>query len=316
EFDKSLGFYDLALQVSPEYRDALLGKAICLSYLGRYEDAIRSLDRMLELGYWLLGEAHYWLAWNLHELKRDAEALRHIDEAKGRLPTNSEVFGLSGTISLETGELDRAEKDFLESLKYNAANSESLFGLGTVAGRKDRWEESGSYYEKAGRAFESAETVLKAKVEEIRGSALSGERKARLLRKRELQLDRVRTRPSRRPRNPPPTPPLSKRPRNCSGPSNNYEFSSKMCGRRGDVPEKTLSDDAGTDGKEAQSLEQYTETRFRYLSEVPLRAAPPRFCWSLLRIRPAKKRDCPHPDRYGKRRDGSLPEGLSPSPQP
>ncbi|MGA2363028.1 MAG: tetratricopeptide repeat protein [Candidatus Aminicenantales bacterium] len=192
EFDKSLEFYDLSLQVSPEYRDALLGKAICLSYLGRYEDAIPPLDRMLELGYWLLGEAHYWLAWNLHELKRDAEALRHVDEAKGRLPTNSEVFGLSGTISLEMGELDRAEKDFLESLKYNPANSESLFGLGTVAGRKNLWEESGSYYEKAGRAFESAETTLQAKVEEIKGSALSGERKARLLRKRELQLERVR----------------------------------------------------------------------------------------------------------------------------
>ncbi len=192
EFDKSLGFYDLTLQVSPEYRDALLGKAICLSYLGRYEDAISPLGRMLELGYWLLGEAHYWLAWDLHELKRDAEALRHIDEAKGRLPTNSEVFGLSGTISLETGELDRAEKDFLESLKYNTANSESLFGLGTVAGRKNRWEESGSYYEKAGRAFESAETALEAKIEEIKGSALSEERKARLVRKRELQIERVR----------------------------------------------------------------------------------------------------------------------------
>jgi len=46
-----------------------------------------------------------------------------------------------------------AEKDFLESLKYNPANSESLFGVGTVAGRKNRWEESGSYYEKAGRAL-------------------------------------------------------------------------------------------------------------------------------------------------------------------
>jgi tetratricopeptide (TPR) repeat protein len=192
EFDKSLEFYDLSLQVSPEYRDALLGKAVCLSYLGRYEDAIRPLDQMLKLGYWLLGEAHYWLAWNLHELKRDAEAFRHIDEAKGRLPTNSEVFGLSGTISLGMGELDRAEKDFLESLKYNAANSESLFGLGTVAGRKNRWEESGSYYERAGRAFESAETALMAKVEEIKASALSAERKVRLVRKRELQLERVR----------------------------------------------------------------------------------------------------------------------------
>ncbi len=192
EFDRSLEFYDGTLQVSPAYRDALLGKAICLSYLGKYEEAIPVLERILELGYWLIGEAHYWLGWNLHELKRDPEALRHIDEAKSRLPTNSEVFGLAGTLSLDLGELDRAEKDFLESLKYNAANTESLFGLGTVTGRRDRWGESGAYYEKAGQAFESAETALKTKIEDIRNSTLSEDRKGRLIRKREAQLERTR----------------------------------------------------------------------------------------------------------------------------
>jgi len=192
EFDRSLQFYDLALEFTPENREALLGKAICLSYLGKREEAIAVLNRMLELGSWLLGEAHYWLAWNLHELRRDPEALGHTDEAKGRLPTNSEVFSLSGTISLELGDLVRAEKDFLESLQYNADNTESLFGLGIVEGRKNRWEESGAYYEKAGRSSESAEASLKGKVEELRGAALSEERKARLIRKREAQIERAR----------------------------------------------------------------------------------------------------------------------------
>jgi tetratricopeptide (TPR) repeat protein len=192
EFDKSLGFYDLTLAVSPEYRDALLGKAICLSYLGRNEEAIQVLGRIIDLGYWLLGEAHYWIAWNLHALKRNAEALEHADEAKGRLPTNSEVFGLAGSIALELGENDRAEKDFLESLKYNAANTESLFGLGTIEGRRSRWTESGDYYEKAGGAYASSEAALKAKIEEIRRSSLSEARKARLIRKRESQIERAR----------------------------------------------------------------------------------------------------------------------------
>lgn len=192
EFDRSLEYYDLTLQISPAYRDALLGKAICLSYLGMYEEALPVLERILELGYWLIGEAHYWLAWNLHELKRDPEALRHIDEAKGRLPTNSEVFGLAGTLSLDLGELDRAEKDFLESLKYNEANTESLFGLGTLTGRNDRWGESGAYYEKAGRAWESTGAALQTKIEDIKNSALSVDRKGRLLRKREAQLERTR----------------------------------------------------------------------------------------------------------------------------
>jgi tetratricopeptide (TPR) repeat protein len=192
EFDKSLEFYDLTLAVSPEYRDALLGKAICLSYLGRGEEAIQVLGRIIDLGYWLLGEAHYWTAWNLHALKRNTEALEHADEAKGRLPTNSEVFGLAGSIALELGENDRAEKDFLESLKYNAANTESLFGLGTIEGRRSRWAGSGAYYEKAGAAYASSEAALRAKIEEIRSASLSEARKARLIRKRESQIERAR----------------------------------------------------------------------------------------------------------------------------
>jgi len=191
EFDRSLQFYDLTLEISPEFRDALLGKAICLSYLGRLEESMGVLDRILELGYWLLGEAHYWLAWNLHELKRNPEALRHIDEAKGRLPTNSEVFGLAGTVSLDLGELDRAETDFRESLKYNPQNVESLFGLGTVAGRKSLWLVSAGFYEKAGEACGAAAAAFRAKIEEIKASALSEERKARLVRKRQAQVDRL-----------------------------------------------------------------------------------------------------------------------------
>jgi len=191
EFERSLDFYDLTLEISPEFRDALLGKAICLSYLGRFEESMAVLGRILELGYWLLGEAHYWLARDLHELKRDAEALRHIDEAKGRLPTNSEVFGLSGTIALDLGELDRAEEDFRESLKYNPQNIESLFGSGTVAGRKSLWRESAGFYEKAAGACETSAAAFRAKIEEIKASAMSEERKTRLVRKRQAQIDRL-----------------------------------------------------------------------------------------------------------------------------
>ena len=192
EFDKGLRFYDLTLEISPEYRDALLGKAVCLTYLERHEEAMAVLNRILELGYWLIGEANYWLAWNLHDLKREAEALGHVDEAKGRLPTNSEVFELAGTIALELNEIGRAEKDFLESLKYDAANAESLFGLGTIAGRKGLWAEAAGYYEKAGRALALLEIAIKAKIDEIKTSAFSEERRARLVRKRELQIERLR----------------------------------------------------------------------------------------------------------------------------
>jgi tetratricopeptide (TPR) repeat protein len=192
EFDRSLPFYERAIELSPEYRDALLGKSICLAYLGRFDESMKTLERILELGFWLIGESHYWLAWNLHELGRDTEAIEHIDEAKKRLPTNSHVFGLAGTLALDAGDLDRAEKDYLESLVYDPANTESLFGMGTVLTKKADWTRAAGFFDKAGRAYEGEAAALEALIEDIRGSAMSPERKSRLLARRNSQLERVR----------------------------------------------------------------------------------------------------------------------------
>jgi len=192
EFATSLRFYDLALEVSPEYRDALLGKAISLAYLERHDESMAVLDRILALGFWLLGESHYWLAWNLQELGRGPEALRHIDEAKGRLPTNTHVLSLAGTIAVELGEFDRAEKDFKESLVYGPANTEALSGLGTLYARRAQWPTAAEFYERAGRAHAAEGEALAAVIEDLKASALAPERKARLVQKRAAQLERVR----------------------------------------------------------------------------------------------------------------------------
>jgi tetratricopeptide (TPR) repeat protein len=188
EFDKSLDYYDRTLAISPEYRDALLGKALCLSYQQKHTEAIAELDRLIKLGFYLLGEGYYWLAWNEHELKDNDAAQLHIEESKGRLPTNSEVFGLAGTIALEKGESGRAEREFLEALKYNAANIEALFGLGRIAAGQGKWEESAGHLEKAAAVAGQAETAVAAKIEEIKAAEMAADRKARLLSKKEQQL--------------------------------------------------------------------------------------------------------------------------------
>ncbi len=192
EFDRSLPYYERALELSPEYRDALLGKAISQAYLGRFDESLKTLDRILELGFWLIGEAYYWQAWNLRELGREPEALERVDEAKKRLPTNSHVFGLAGALALGAGELERAEMDFLESLVHNPANTESLFGLGTLFTRKADWPRAAEFFAKAGEAYEAEAVSLTALIEELRGSALPAERRSRLLARRSSQLERVR----------------------------------------------------------------------------------------------------------------------------
>ena len=193
EFEKSLEFYDRTLDLSPGYRDAILGKSICQSYLGRYGEAIATLQKMIELGNWLMGECHYWLAWNHHALKDLDSAQAHIEESKGRLPTNSEVFGLAGTIALEKSQFDRAEKEFLEALRYNGSNAEALFGLGRINDVREIWPAAAGWYESASKVVGEAEIAMVGKIAEIKAAPLTEDRRGRLLAKKEAQLRMIRT---------------------------------------------------------------------------------------------------------------------------
>ena len=192
EFDKSLEFYDRTLTLSPGYRDALLGKSICQSYLGRYDEALATLGRMIELGNWLMGECHYWMAWNHHALKNLDAAQIHIEESKGRLPTNSEVFGLAGMIALEKNQYDRAEKEFKDALQYNAANTEALFGLGRINDHGGKWPEAAKYYEQAAEVTGKNEATILARIDQIRSAPLSEARREAMVSKKEGQLRTAR----------------------------------------------------------------------------------------------------------------------------
>jgi tetratricopeptide (TPR) repeat protein len=181
ETEKSLDFYEKTLEVAPEYRDAILGRAICLTSLGRNAEAIVTLERNLALGYWLLGETHFWLSWNRRELKENDRAAAHIEEA--------EVFALSGTIQFELGDLVRAEKDFREALGVHRYHTDALFGLGNVLARKEIWIEAGDTYLEAAGASRASALAVQAKIDEIKASKLSPERKEPLLRKKNAQLE-------------------------------------------------------------------------------------------------------------------------------
>jgi len=188
EFEESILFCEKALGLFPEYRDAYLTKAICLSQLGRYEEAIDVLNRIIEMRYYLQGEAFYWLAWNHHALK-DLEAARgFIESAKGPLPTNTHVFGLAGTIALDGNDPDRAEADFREALVYDPANDEALLGLARIAERREKWTEAAGFYEKTAAVMDGNKEILKAKIEEMNASSLPESRKAKMLAKKESQL--------------------------------------------------------------------------------------------------------------------------------
>lgn len=192
ELERSLDFYEKTLALTPEYREALLGKAICLSYLSRPLEAISVCERIIALGFWLLGESYYWLAWNQHELKDNEAAAASIEESKGRLPTSSEVFTLSGIIAMERGDLAKAEKEFKEALQYNSSNSEALYRLGSLYSQREDWLNSADYFERAGWNYGTEALVIQNKINQAEKSTMAADRKERLLKKKRNQLEKTR----------------------------------------------------------------------------------------------------------------------------
>ena len=192
EFEKCLDLNSRALRMAPRYRDALMGKAVCLSFLNRHEEAVASCTRLLELGNYYMGEAHYWKSWNLKDLGRLEEAWENIETAKKYLIGHHEVFFLSGVVAFNQKNLKVAEENFKEALKLNSGYCEAAYYLGQIYSIQDRWKESGSAFEQSALCSQSQEASLRETIEDIEQSTLSRERKDKRIERKKKQLVQVR----------------------------------------------------------------------------------------------------------------------------
>lgn len=192
EMERCLEWNEKALALLPTYRDALLGQGLALGYLGRSEDALTVLGRLLELGTYYMGEGNYWTAWNLHQLGRLEEARKSIEAARVFLVGVSGVETLSGMIAYGQGRLDDAEKDLRRALDLDPSESDAAYHLGRLyADRKD-WLDSGVYFAGAAMTYEDKEKGMEGKIAEIEASEMSPDRKARLTARKRAQISSVR----------------------------------------------------------------------------------------------------------------------------
>ena len=188
ETESCIGYNEKALALFPTYRDALLGQGLCLGYLGRNEEALAVLARLLELGTYYIGEARYWTAWNLNELGRLEEARRAVESAKVFLVGVSDVAALSGIVAYRQGRLDDAEKDLREALDIEPSDSDAAYYLGKLYADLKDWMNSGIYFAGAALSLEDKERGMEKRIEEIEASEMTPERRARLVAKKRAQI--------------------------------------------------------------------------------------------------------------------------------
>jgi tetratricopeptide (TPR) repeat protein len=191
EYDRSLDFYDETLDIAPSYKEALFGKAVCLSCLGRPVEAVPLFEELLARGPALKGECLYWLAAGLYDLGDAGRAAAEIEKAKRALPVGR-VYTLAGKIAFEDGRPGDAEADLITAVNMDSGETDAFFLLGKLYALRKNWPESALNFELAGHGYGFKEDQIREKIAQIESSSMSEDRKDRLLARKRFQLEKTR----------------------------------------------------------------------------------------------------------------------------
>jgi len=192
EFEKAIEFYDRTLEVVPTFPDALLGKAKAQTYAGRPNDSIATIDRLLALERWLVGDARYWRAVNENQLDRLDAAWDDVELA-AKLMRNADVPKLAGVIAYRRKQLEVARVKFDESWKVSRGEDcETGYYLGIVLGELAQWPRTSEVLVTTVACLDQAEQKLIAEIANIRTLHDRPDRQERQIRRREQDLAKGR----------------------------------------------------------------------------------------------------------------------------
>jgi tetratricopeptide (TPR) repeat protein len=156
-------FYEDTIALKERHEDAALQRVVCLAYLGLFPNAVDGATRIIDRGYYNIGEAYYWRAWTHHRRKALPEARVDIDKAQA-VSSSPKAFTLGGMIKYDQDDLVRAEYDLTEALKMDPTQCIAHWYMGLVTFRKETWPETADRFGRAARCYEkSANDNVKAR---------------------------------------------------------------------------------------------------------------------------------------------------------
>ncbi len=134
ELDTALDAYAEVLRLVPDHREALLGQAVCFTQLSRRDEAIAAASRLIDLGMYHMGEAHYWRSWNRLRSGQLDEAWADSEQAL-KLLYGTDAFTLSGLVALARGETAVAAERFQKAVGMDGENCLARTQLGVSLAR-------------------------------------------------------------------------------------------------------------------------------------------------------------------------------------
>lgn len=157
---EALRFYDDTLALEPVHDNAMLGRTVCLAFLKRFDEAIASATRMIEVKSANEPYAFYWRAWVRHVRTELVEARADIERAKSML-SNNDIHRLAGIIEYDQNDLDIATTDLLiaRNMQGGWADCVARWYLGLVEMKREKWPASGQHFEDAMACYEAQAVV-------------------------------------------------------------------------------------------------------------------------------------------------------------
>jgi tetratricopeptide (TPR) repeat protein len=191
EYDASLPEYDAVLAAVPDQQDCLLGKARALSQLGRHADAIGPLDRLIALGTWLMGDAHYWRGWNRLHLG-DVDGAASDAERALQLMVNARVHVLAGAVAARRTDWPRARAEFEAALPLDETDCDIPMSLGSVLGQQRDWTPAFTAYARAAQCLRGSGEALTRRLDEIGKAEMDEARRVRFVARTRSAIEAAR----------------------------------------------------------------------------------------------------------------------------
>ncbi len=187
DFGASVGYYDRVLALVPRHPAALLGRLRALTYATRPADAIAVADTLLVLNR-NPGDALYWRAYNGAQLGLHDQAWDDIEKAE-RLLINADVPRLAGIIAINRRDYATARARLELAVSRRSSGCDAQCYLQAVLAELRDWNAAAPTSAAASACLDSEITQLANEIERLRFEAEADPRQARLIPRRQAQLD-------------------------------------------------------------------------------------------------------------------------------
>jgi tetratricopeptide (TPR) repeat protein len=156
-YEEAITSYDKALEIKPDYHEAWNNRGIALRKLGRYEEAIASYDKALEIKP-DFHQAWYNRGYALRKLGRSEEAIASYDKALEIKPDDHQAWDNRGYALIYLGRYEEALASCEKAIELDSQYSYSLFNQAIALTALNRWDEGITTLEEAFHRFKDGET--------------------------------------------------------------------------------------------------------------------------------------------------------------